>query len=153
MIFVCYSLPGRTIFPTLIFHKCSSHLTIQMWVSSTGDSDGGGCLLRVGRPVQCHAELSQENQTWGVKCDNNENGNGYAQVVTKTITKVGDEHLHCAMARCDSIDALKVENLLKIDALIWNWNFIWFAQDFYWKFKLARSRRYWKFNWRGQRTT
>ena len=42
------------------------------------------------------------------------------QVITTTITitKVGDEHLHCAMARCDSIDALKVENLLKIDALI-----------------------------------
>ena len=28
--------------------------------------------------------------------------------ITMTITKVGDEHLHCAMARCDSIDALKV---------------------------------------------
>ena len=153
MIFVCYSLPGRTIFPTSIFHKCSSHITIQIWVSSSGDSDGGGCLLRVGRSVQCDAELSQENQTWG-QTDNNENVK-HAQVVTITITitKVGDEHLHCAMARCDSIDALKVENLVKIDALIWNWNLIWCAQDFYRKFKLTRSRRYWKFNWRGQRTT
>ena len=35
-----------------------------------------------------------------------------------TITKVGDEHLHCAMARCDSIDALKV----------FYWQFTWRAQ-------------------------
>ena len=30
MIFVCYSLPGRTIVRTLIFHNCSSHTTDQI---------------------------------------------------------------------------------------------------------------------------
>ena len=55
----------------------------------------------MGWSLQCYGKLSEKDQTWGTK-------NVMIEFIIQNLPKVGDELLQCAMANCDSIEALKM---------------------------------------------